>query len=34
VLDAQITFAGEKNGKAEMLILHQDGANQVAMRQN
>jgi D-alanyl-D-alanine-carboxypeptidase/D-alanyl-D-alanine-endopeptidase len=34
VLDAQITFAGEKNGKAEMLILHQNGANQVAMRQN
>jgi D-alanyl-D-alanine-carboxypeptidase/D-alanyl-D-alanine-endopeptidase len=34
VVDAQITFAGDKNGKAEMLILHQDGANQVAMRQN
>jgi D-alanyl-D-alanine-carboxypeptidase/D-alanyl-D-alanine-endopeptidase len=34
VVDAQITFAGDKNGKAEMLILHQGGANQVAMRQN
>jgi D-alanyl-D-alanine-carboxypeptidase/D-alanyl-D-alanine-endopeptidase len=34
VVDAQVSFVGEKNGKAEMLILHQDGANQVAMRQN
>lgn len=33
-VDAQITFAGEKNGKAEMLILHQNGANQVATRQD
>lgn len=34
LVDAQLTFAGEKDGKAEMVILHQNGANQVAMRQN
>jgi D-alanyl-D-alanine-carboxypeptidase/D-alanyl-D-alanine-endopeptidase len=34
VVDAQVSFVGEKHGKAEMLILHQGGANQVAMRQN
>lgn len=34
VIDAQITFAGEKNGKAAMLILHQNGADQVAKRQD
>jgi hypothetical protein len=34
VVDAQITFAGEKDGKAAMLILHQNGADQVAKRQD
>jgi CubicO group peptidase (beta-lactamase class C family) len=34
VVDAQLTFVGEKNGKAELLILHQNGANQVATRQD
>ena len=34
VVDAQLTFVGNKNGKAEMLILHQNGANQVATRQD
>jgi CubicO group peptidase (beta-lactamase class C family) len=33
-VDAQLTFAGDKNGKAELLILHQNGINQVANRQN
>jgi len=33
-VDAQVTFAGDKNGKAELLILHQNGANQVATRQD
>jgi hypothetical protein len=32
-VDAQLTFAGDKNGKAELVILHQNGANQVATRQ-
>jgi len=34
VVDAQLTFAGEKNDKAAMVILHQNGANQVATRQD
>jgi hypothetical protein len=34
VVDAQLTFVGDKNGQAEMLILHQNGANQVATRQD
>ena len=34
VVDAQLTFAGDKQGKAELLILHQNGANQVATRQD
>jgi serine-type D-Ala-D-Ala carboxypeptidase/endopeptidase len=34
VVDAQITFeSAEDDGKASYLILHQNGANQVAMRQ-
>ncbi|HVT28186.1 MAG TPA: serine hydrolase [Lacipirellulaceae bacterium] len=32
VVDAQLTFVPGKNGKAEMVILHQNGANQVATR--
>lgn len=31
-VDAQITFAGDDNGKAKLLILHQNGANQVGTR--
>jgi hypothetical protein len=31
-VDAQITFVGGQNGKAEQLILHQNGANQVGTR--
>jgi len=34
VVDAQLTFAGEKNDKAAMVILHQNGANQVATRRD
>ena len=34
VVDAQLTFVPGKNGKADRLILHQNGANQVATRRN
>lgn len=34
VVDAQLTFVGDKKGRAELLILHQNGVNQVATRQD
>ena len=34
VVDAQLTFVPSEKGKASMLILHQNGANQVATRQD
>jgi CubicO group peptidase (beta-lactamase class C family) len=34
VVDAQLRFVGDKNGKAELLILHQNGTNQVATRRD
>lgn len=34
VVDAQLTFVTDKKGKAEQLILHQNGANQVATRKD
>ena len=33
-VDAQITFVSGQNGKAEMLILHQNGVDQVARRRD
>ncbi|HVW37049.1 MAG TPA: DUF3471 domain-containing protein, partial [Pirellulales bacterium] len=33
VVNAQLTFVTDKNGKAEKLILHQNGVDQVAKRQ-
>lgn len=34
VVDAQITFVPGKEGKADFLILHQNGADQMAKREN
>ena len=34
VVNAQLTFVTNENGKAEKLILHQNGADQVAKRQD
>ncbi len=34
VVNAQLTFVTDKNGKAEKLILHQNGVHQVATRQD
>lgn len=33
VVDAQLTFVADKSGKVKYLVLHQNGADQMATRQ-